>query len=182
MSIQISFELSDSDLTHFRNLMSVAIEKLKNRQEHDIIGKAEALCHEMENSDLPDFISERLTLLKKLIEAVKDAEWQMPEEDRCEVLSSISYFCESEDLIPDKVPRLGYLDDAILIELIIQDMSFDLQAYDSFCSFRRSEKKRRGSEVNVNREDWLASARLEMRRDLRRNKASLKRNVFSRMM
>jgi uncharacterized membrane protein YkvA (DUF1232 family) len=118
-----------------------------------------------------------------LISALNDDEWQIPEDEKEEILTSIAYFCEPQDLIPDNIPGLGYLDDAIMIELVIQDMSLDLQAYESFCSFRSAEENRRGIEANVNRESWLTSTRSELRSGLRRNKSiSGARKIFSRIM
>lgn len=184
MSIQITLELSDSDLTHFRALMQAAIEKVKSLPPQEIISNAEALCEEMASASIPDFVVQRVASLKTLISALHDEEWQIPEDERTEILTSLAYFCEPHDLVPDSIPGLGYLDDAIMIELVIQDLSLDLQAYESFCSFRRSEENRRGiDEANVNRESWLAATRSELRGGLRRSKStSGRRRIFSRIM
>lgn len=183
MSIQISLELSDSDLSHFRELMNTAVEKAKKLSEADVVAKASALCVEMENAKVPDFVSQRLGSLKSLIGALSDPEWQLPEEERTEILTSLAYFCEPHDLVPDNIPGLGYLDDAIMIELVLQDMSLDLEAYESFCSFRRTEENRRGADAGVNRESWLAAGRNESRSSLRRKKSkSGRRRLFSRVM
>lgn len=183
MSIKISLELSDNDLSHFRELMQLAMEKIKNLPEQEVIKKAQDLCKQMESANLPDFVSQRLGSLKMLISALDDEEWQIPEDEKEEILTSIAYFCEPQDLIPDNIPGLGYLDDAIMIELVIQDMSLDLQAHESFCSYRSAEENRRGSEANVNRESWLTSTRSELRSGLRRNKSiSGARKIFSRIM
>jgi uncharacterized membrane protein YkvA (DUF1232 family) len=183
MSIQISLELSDNDLTHFRDLMRAAIEKVKNSPAQEVISKAEALCVEMEGANIPEFVTKRVGSLKMLISALQDEEWQIPEDEKAEILTSLAYFCEPQDLVPDNIPGLGYLDDAIMIELVIQDLSLDLQAYESFCSFRTTEENRRGSEANVNRESWLAGTRTELRSGLRRNKSTTGvRKIFSRIM
>lgn len=183
MSIQISLELSENDLTHFRELMKEAIEKAKTLPPNEVISKALALCDEMENANVPDFVTARLESLKQLVSALSDEEWQIPEDEKTEILTSLAYFCEPHDLVPDNIPGLGYLDDAIMIELVIQDMSLDLEAYKSFCSFRSTEENRRGSEANVNRESWLSSGRNEFRSNLRRKKSkSGRRRLFSRVM
>ncbi|WP_026375123.1 YkvA family protein [Aestuariibacter salexigens] len=183
MSINVSFELSENDLEHFRALMKVAIEKASALSEQEILEKASALCKEMESANVPDFVTSRLRSLELLVESVKDEEWQMPEDERKEILTSLAYFAEPHDLVPDNIPGLGYVDDAIMIELVIQDMSLDLEAYQSFCSFRRTEENRRGDGANVNRESWLAAERSELRSRLRRNRSTAgRRRVFSRIM
>ena len=183
MSIQISLELSESDLTHFRELMKTAIEKAKDLPVDEVISKAQALCKEMENASVPDFVKQRLGSLQMLVDALQDDEWQVPEEEKTEIITSLAYFSEPHDLVPDEIPGLGYLDDAIMIELVIQDMSLDLEAYQSFCSYRKAEENRRGEEANVDRESWLSAERSEIRSRMRRNRQkSGKRRLFSRMM
>lgn len=183
MSIQISLELSEDDLTHFRDLMRTAIESAKKLPESEVIAKASALCAEMESANVPDFVKSRLSSLERLIRALQDDEWQIPDDEKTEILTSLAYFSEPHDLVPDNIPGLGYLDDAIMIELVIQDMSLDLEAYEAFCSFRSTEENRRGAEANVNRESWLEAGRGECRSRLRRNKAkSGRRRLFSRVM
>ncbi|GLR69166.1 YkvA family protein [Agaribacter marinus] len=183
MSIEISLKLSESDLTHFRELMHTAIEKASKLPPAQVVAKAQELCKEMEDASIPDFVKVRLNSLSTLIQALEDDEWQIPDDEKAEILTSLAYFSEPHDLVPDNIPGLGYLDDAIMIELVIQDMSLDLEAYTSFCSFRRAEENRRGADANVNRESWLEAGRTEYRSRLRRNKSkSSGRRLFSRVM
>lgn len=183
MAIQVNFELSDKDLEHFRNMMKLALEKASQYSDAEVLEKATQACQDMEQSELPDFVSERLHSLEALIRAVQDDEWQMPEEEKKEIITSLAYFCEPQDLVPDEIPGLGYIDDAIMIELVIQDMSLDLKAYREFCSFRSTEEARRGEQANVDRESWLDSTRAQIRSNMRRNRqSSSRRRIFSRIM
>ena len=183
MPIQISFELSDSDLDHFRILMKAAMEKASELPPAEVLQKARAVVAEMEQARLPDFVKQRMESLETLISALEDPEWQMPEDEKNEILTSLAYFTEPEDLVPDNIPGLGYVDDAIMIELVIQELSQDLSAYKQFCSFRKTEENRRGSEANVNRDSWLAGKRSELRSSMRRGRSSGgSRRLFSSRM
>ena len=175
MPIQISFELSDNDLEHFRIMMKAAMNKASELPPAEVLEKARAVCAEMDQANLPDFVRERMESLETLISALEDKEWQMPDDEKNEILTSLAYFSEPEDLVPDNIPGLGYVDDAIMIELVIQELSQDLTAYRKFCSFRTTEENRRGSEANVNRDSWLDSKRTELRSNMRRS-----RRLFSR--
>jgi uncharacterized membrane protein YkvA (DUF1232 family) len=175
MAIQITFELSDEDLEHFRALMQVAIDKASALPAEQVLAKAREVVAEMEGTKLPDFVSTRLKSLETLIAALEDSEWSMPEEEKKDILTSLAYFSEPHDLVPDNIPGLGYVDDAIMIELVIQDLSQDLDAYSEFCKFRKTEEGRRGEQANVNRDTWLAGKRTELRSNMRR-----KRRLFSR--
>lgn len=183
MPIQISFELSDSDLEHFRTLMKSAQEKASQFSADVILEKARAVTKEMEHANLPDFVSTRMQSLDTLIAAYEDPEWQMPEDEKAEILTSLAYFSEPHDLVPDNIPGLGYVDDAVMIELAIQDLSQDLDAYEAFNEYRKTEEKRRGADANVNRDSWLDAKRSELRSSLRRSRQNAKRKrVFSRIM
>lgn len=183
MPIQISFELSDSDLEHFRTLMKKAQEKASKYSPDEVLQKARAVTRDMESNNLPDFVRIRMQSLETLIDAYEDPEWQMPDEEKNEILTSLAYFSEPHDLVPDEIPGLGYVDDAIMIELAIQDLSLDLDAYKQFCQYRSTEEKRRGSESKVNRDSWLDAKRSELRSSMRRNRKSRSSmSVFSRIM
>ncbi|MFQ3196712.1 MAG: uncharacterized membrane protein YkvA (DUF1232 family) [Paraglaciecola sp.] len=175
MPIQISFELSDNDLEHFRKMMNEVITKISQYSPDEVLKKARAVTEKAEDASLPEFVRERMQSLQTLIDALEDLEWQLPEEECSNILASLAYFSEPNDLVPDHIPGLGYIDDAIMIELVIQDLSQDLNAYKQFCSFRKTEERRRGAEANVNRESWLKSIRTELRSNMRR-----RRQLFSR--
>ncbi|QUI61000.1 DUF1232 domain-containing protein [Pseudoalteromonas sp. A22] len=182
MSIEINFELSDSDLEHFRGMMKAAIEKSGDVSDAEIIAKARDLVATMEKSNLPEFVSTRLISLQTLIDAVLDEEWQMPEDEKREIMASLAYFSEPEDIVPDHIPVLGYVDDAIMIELVLQELSLDLKAYREFCGFRATEEARRGDNAKVDRESWLAGTRAQIRSSMRRSRSKNRSRFFSRIM
>ncbi|ASD69282.1 MULTISPECIES: YkvA family protein [Pseudoalteromonas] len=182
MSIEINFELSDSDLEHFRGMMKAAIEKSGDVSDAEIIAKARDLVATMEKSNLPEFVSTRLISLQTLIDAVLDEEWQMPEDEKREIMASLAYFSEPEDIVPDHIPVLGYVDDAIMIELVLQELSLDLKAYREFCGFRATEEARRGDNAKVDRESWLAGTRSQIRSSMRRSRSKNRSRFFSRIM
>ena len=92
---------------------------------------------------IPDFILDRLLRLDDMIAMVRDTAWALPEQDRERVLSALVYFCDPQDVIPDSVPVLGFLDDAVMIELCVRDLKHEIDAYDDFCDFRQHQAERR---------------------------------------
>lgn len=117
------------------------------------------------NSDLPDFIAERLLQLKTLLEMLKDTEWNLSEEDRDRIISAMSYLPDPIDLIPDHIPGIGFLDDAMIVEIIIRELRSEMSAYSEFCRFREAEDNRlreAGKDLEKNREQWLGEKRDEL--------------------
>ncbi len=86
-------------------------------------------------------MSERLEILQTLINMLTDRQWLLPDKERKRVRSALLYFADPEDIIPDHVPGIGLLDDAIMIELIKRDLQPEIDAYMDFCEFRQAGRQ-----------------------------------------
>lgn len=160
MAITINLELSDKDLEHFRVALAHAEQGVKDRDPDDIVAAACAILRSAKSGELPSFISERLATLEDLVAMIRDTGWALSDEDRQRVLSALVYFAEPDDVIPDLVPVLGFLDDAIMIELCAEKLAAELEAYCEFCDYRASEAKAHGVEPSqVGRAEWLEAKR-----------------------
>ena len=135
MPMNITFELSDSDLDHFREVMKAAVAASTETDAQKITDTARTLLDEVKDSDAPEFITERLGSLDSLINMVHDKGWALPEEEKSRVLSALAYFSDPDDLIPDEIPGLGFLDDAIMIELVVRELKNEIDAYHDFCIY-----------------------------------------------
>lgn len=163
MSISLTIDLNDRDLEHFTKAMEAAKQIAADKRPEEVIDAASALLADAQQVHIPDFIRERLEHLDDMIAMVRDEAWAMQDADRQRVISALIYFADPKDVIPDSVEVLGYLDDAIMIELCVRDLRHELDAYDDFCEFRAHEAKKRGTEpANVGRADWLDSRREEL--------------------
>ncbi len=163
MSLRITFELGPSDLKHFQTIMREARAKAKNLSAEEIIGSANELLEEVRSVKTPDFISERLMKLEIMVHMIQDEEWKLPAREINRILNALAYFSEPEDLIPDHIPGLGFLDDAIMVELVVQDLKHEIEAFDAFVIFRK-ERKRKKSESTEGLEKRRFSLQGRMRR------------------
>lgn len=171
MPLEITFELSDSDLDHFREVMESARQRGSHLEAVEIIDNARKLLYQVWHSDTSDFIRERMNRLETMIGMVLDQGWGLEEEDRKRALQALSYFSEPEDLIPDDIPGLGFLDDAIMIEMVTSEMRHEIQAYRDFCVFRAAESSRLGEEATaLERSDWLEERRKQLHSRMRRRR------------
>jgi uncharacterized membrane protein YkvA (DUF1232 family) len=176
MPLDITFSLSDDDLGHFQKIVDKAKSAMKSPQTAgQIEAAARQLIDDSRKAELPDFIASRLSKLEVVINMVGDAEWQLSDEERKRVLGALVYFCDPEDLIPDHIPGIGFLDDAIYVELVIRELKAEIESYEEFCSFRISEEQRRkeqGLDPYVEREEWLADKRAALHNRMRKRRRS----------
>ncbi|HSD69429.1 MAG TPA: YkvA family protein [Woeseiaceae bacterium] len=176
MPLDITFTLSDDDLEHFQRIVDKAKSTLKKSQsDGQIEAAARQLIDDSRATELPDFISSRLSKLEVVINMVGDAEWKLSEEERRRVLGALVYFCDPEDLIPDHIPGIGFLDDAIYVELVIRELKAEIESYEEFCNFRIAEEQRRkeqGLDPFVGREEWLSDKRAALHARMRKRRRS----------
>ncbi len=173
MTMRVTFELQEEDLKHFRLIMREARDAAKSLTADEILSAANNLLREIEDAKVPHFIEERLNRLRTLIGMVQDEQWSLPQEETARVLNALAYFAEPEDLIPDHIPGLGFLDDAIMIELVARELRHEIEAYDDFRAYRDREgarRKSKGIDDDVTRGEWLETRRTELMSRMRRRR------------
>lgn len=173
MGLRVSFDLDDDDLEHFRLIMRAARNAAARLAPEDIVAGAQALLAKLRDTSVPQFIDARLDQLDIMIQMLQDREWRLPRAESNRVLNALAYFSEPEDLIPDPIPGLGFLDDAIMIELVIRELRHEIEAYRDFCDFRSQRRPKRGIKRNtadITRDEWLEKRRRELQSRMRRRK------------
>lgn len=164
MSMDINIQLSDDDLKFFVQGMRNAEDRLKGRDPAAIVADARAQLADIRAAHVPPFIADRLGSVESLIAMETDEGFNLPDADRRRVLAALAYLADTDDLIPDTLPVLGFLDDAIVIELCRQDLRFEIEAYDEFVAWRAGEARARGEEpgtLKVQRADWAEAQAAE---------------------
>jgi len=173
MPLKVTFQLSDSDLEYLRGLIRESKRAFKATDGEAITSATRRLLEETERACVSEFVRERMDGLKNLVAMVEDSEWCLENGDRERVLGAMAYFCDPKDMIPDQIPGLGFLDDAILIEIVCQDLRHEIEAYRDFCRYRDAEVARRGAADPATRKEWLSARRNQLQDRMRRRRKSL---------
>ena len=84
-------------------------------------------------------LNERITRIEELRAMLDDPDWDSDPASRARVRKLLRYLDQGDDLIPDRIPLLGLLDDVLLLELAWPAVSTEAEEYRDFCAYRRSE-------------------------------------------
>jgi uncharacterized membrane protein YkvA (DUF1232 family) len=142
MPYKITIQLSDRDLRHFRRELKRARASVSIADDDEILGAAAELIRALKRTRLPDLITERLGKLETLHAMLTDGEWKLRDGERSPVLAALAYVCDPEDIIPDDIPGIGLLDDAVMIELVFHELRHEIEAYEQFRRYRASLPRR----------------------------------------
>jgi uncharacterized membrane protein YkvA (DUF1232 family) len=98
-------------------------------------------------------LDERLARIEQLRAMLGDPDWDQRDAACVRVRKLLAYLDQDHDLIPDRIPLLGLLDDVILLELAWPAVATEAEDYADFCDYRRSERPH-GDGVQ-RREAWI---------------------------
>jgi uncharacterized membrane protein YkvA (DUF1232 family) len=170
--MKISIELSIRDLRFFRDALKKSRDAVRHADEAEIIEAVIDVLAEIKNEDpLPDFVAKRIPQLESLIRMLQDAEWCLPNECRERLLAAFIYFADPEDLVPDHIPVIGYIDDIIMIELVVRELQHAREAFDDFCEFRDKYDSSAAMKINMDaavRRDRIDRKRQQLHQRMKR--------------
>ena len=106
------------------------------------------------------------------MQMLMDEEWKLPKSERERLLSVFIYFGDPEDILPDDIPVVGYLDDIIVLELVTRELQHVREAYDDFCQFRRKFDREHGKSIDgAVRRDRIDRRRQQLHQRMKRRSA-----------
>jgi len=171
-NFKISFSLDDGDIAYFRKLFRNARKQVEEQDVGQVLSAVQALIDRVRAAKkTPSFVQESVSVLEDLKQMLEDADYELPKAPRTEVLAALSYFANPEDLIPDQVPGLGFLDDAIMIKMLENEFKHELWGYRQFRKFRQGAEQRPWTTVARQRlPQRLADQRRKLRAEVDRRK------------
>lgn len=159
--LKVEFTLSERDLTHLRRIMRKVSASAKLQAEPQIISAARGMAAEIRKFKPPVYVLERVAKLETMVAMLEDTAYRLPRPVRRRLVSALAYFANPEDLIPDPIPGLGFLDDAIMIELVARELRHELHAYQEFCRFRETAEQRPWTKVGRKALDQRLAGKLK---------------------
>lgn len=174
MPVKIVLELSDDDLSYFRRVMDAVWKRNAKRAEKELLDGARRLLRQTSKAKAPEYVRNRLEDMGVLLTLLEDSEWPLEAEDRRRIVAAVGYFAVPKDMIPDKIPGIGLLDDALMAELVVRDLKHELDGYRDFCKYRDDEAASRRKKVS--RADWLEAKRRQIFLRMKRRQQESRRH------
>jgi uncharacterized membrane protein YkvA (DUF1232 family) len=181
MGMRFAISLTDRDLRFFRQALKKSRNAVRHADESEIIDAISDVLADIKSEEpLPDFVAKRIPELESMLRMLQDDEWALPKDERDRLLATFVYFGDPEDILPDHIPVIGYLDDVIMIELVVREMQHVREAYDDFCEFRDEyDRQSRKARDGAARRDRLARRRRQLHQRMKRRRAKDKRTKRS---
>ena len=124
MNISKIFQLTEEDKAHYLRL----IDKIDLNKSSEIIQSLNLKLDNLVSSKKLNTIETDLIKNVSVLLSIYQTYPDLTESIKKRIIFAISYFCDSDDDIPDIVPGIGYLDDAVVARWIIDSISADLPA------------------------------------------------------
>ena len=171
-SFKVSFNLDSDDAAYFRQRFRAARKLAGSETPDAILAASRSLVQNVRRAHkTPQFVLTAVASLEDLIQIIEDEDYAAPRSIVNQVLGALAYFANPHDMIPDDVPVLGFLDDAIMIKLVEQEFKHELAAYRKFRRFRRGAEQRPWTQVASGRlPRRLAEQRAKLREEVDRRK------------
>jgi uncharacterized membrane protein YkvA (DUF1232 family) len=171
-SFKITFSLDEHDSAYFQNLYRSAKRNAKEEDAPKILAEVRGLIGRVRAvKKAPHFVTEAITTLEDLMQMLEDAEYKLPRSQHDAAVAALAYFANPQDVIPDHVPALGFLDDAIMISFVAEEFKHELWAYRKFRAFRTGAEHR----------PWTAVAQDRLPRRLEQYRKELREKVAEKL-
>lgn len=122
MNISKLFQLTEEDKVLYQKL----IDDIDLNSSDEVIKtlnvKLDKLIESGKLNDIEVDLIKNVSVLVSIYQTYPD----LTSSIRRRILFAISYFCDVDDDIPDIVPEIGYLDDAVVARWVIESISKDL--------------------------------------------------------
>ena len=115
------FKLTEKDKEHYREL----IEQIDLHAMPSIMEMLGPKLQGMVSSNLSEIelrLIQNISTLVGILQTYPD----LTESIQKRILFAVSYFCDEDDEIPDIIPGIGYLDDAKLVQWVIESIGKEL--------------------------------------------------------
>src|SRR5262245_35532766 len=150
------FDLTTDSVDRFNRLLA-RFGRQVSYDRDQLVSAARELCDRNILDSTPACIRERLGRIATVEQMVADRSWAPANDTVNTARTIVDYAHGHDDLIPDWLPKVGRLDDAIVVDVAWPQLAAEVDDYLDFCRLRAQEARQRGCGVYgfaFTRGDW----------------------------
>jgi uncharacterized membrane protein YkvA (DUF1232 family) len=144
--VTITVDIDDKVKEHFNKF----IEEHGTNIDINDIKEAKQQMIEVRASTEDSYLLDQISALGTMIRMVEDEVWHVSDVNLSKINATIKYFVDEDDIIPDNIPGIGYLDDCIIIDNTADEIYDEIMEYKDFCKTRLVYAQ----DKNFTFEDW----------------------------
>lgn len=168
-----TIEFSQAELRRFNDLAHQLNGQMQPLSADQVAGVARRVLRTHAAGGESPFIRSRMRRAAEIQAMRGDPRWTILPELRERVDALIGYLQDSGGLLPDVLPVIGLLDDALLVDIAMDDLRPELDEYAEYLRYVQGEAARRGvpvQELAITRSAFRTECEHELRleRQLRR--------------
>ena len=122
MNISKIFELTDEDKAKYQSMIDKIDLSKSSEVIHTLNSKLNSLTDSKKLNSIETDLIKNVSVLLNIYQTYPD----LTDSIKRRIIFAISYFCNSDDDIPDIVPEIGYLDDAVVARWVIESIGKEL--------------------------------------------------------
>ena len=130
--VTITLDIDDQVKEHFNKF----IESHGINVDPADISKAKKEIIKIRTTITDAYILDQVNSLEAMMSMVEDKVWKIKKDNMEKINATIKYFVDEDDIIPDNIPGIGYLDDCIIIDNTMDDVCDELAEFKDFCRTR----------------------------------------------
>ncbi len=161
-----SLELKEDELHRFNGVVQKLAPNHDGFSADQVAGAARRVLRAAAKGQESTFIKVRMRRAGEIRAALSDRQWEIAEPLAESMRDLVRYLDDRHGLIPNDLPIVGLLDDAILVDVAMDSLRSELDEYADFCRFRVAEAGRQDiavTAVDTNREQWMFERTQERR-------------------
>ncbi|VAW46820.1 hypothetical protein MNBD_GAMMA02-300 [hydrothermal vent metagenome] len=128
----ITIDIDDQVKAHFNKF----IDEHGSNINSDDVKEALIKVAEVRATETDGYVIDQVGCLQMMLSMVEDKTWVIENSNKEKINATIKYFIDDDDIIPDHIPGIGYVDDCIVIDGTMDAVEDEMMEYKDFCRAR----------------------------------------------
>lgn len=152
-----AIDFNERDVRHFNEVARALNEAQPALTTDQLAAFARRVLRSADASSQTPFIKSRLRRAAEIRGMASDAAWPSEPATARRIHDLLAYIDAPSGLFNDATPVIGYLDDALLVDIAMDTLRPELDLYAEFCRYRRARSVQLGipmQDLRLTRADW----------------------------